>query len=129
MGNEANNEKKAIGIKLEDLLKDIWGSLTDEQKENAKKCKSMDEFMSYAGKEGIELPDELLDAVAGGYILVEYDEQYGQDVYILINDDTLCPEGKYYVLQWAQWGAEDKGYSTEIISHEKYHELKNKGCH
>ena len=49
-----------------EILKEIYDSLTDEQKEKAKKCKTMDEFVKLASEEGIELPDEALDAVAGG---------------------------------------------------------------
>ena len=52
--------------KLNAALKGIWESLTDEQKEKAKTCKSWDELTALAGKEGIELPDEVLDAIAGG---------------------------------------------------------------
>ncbi len=52
--------------KLEELLKSIWDSLTDEQKKQAKACKSEAELLELAGKAGIELPDEALDAVAGG---------------------------------------------------------------
>ena len=52
--------------KLNAALKSIYDSLTDEQKEKAKNCKTMDELMALAGKEGLELPDEALDAVSGG---------------------------------------------------------------
>ena len=52
--------------KMNAALKGIYDSLTDEQKEKAKACKTMDELTELAGKEGIELPDEVLDAVAGG---------------------------------------------------------------
>ncbi len=65
------DENKNNDPKLEAALKGIWDSLTDEQKEKAKACKTMDELTALAGKEGIELPDELLDAVAGGYIVYE----------------------------------------------------------
>ncbi len=51
---------------LNEALKGMWDSLTDEQKEKAKACKSMDELTVLAGKLGVELPDEMLDAVAGG---------------------------------------------------------------
>ena len=47
-------------------LKSIYESLTDEQKEKAKACKTAEEFKEFAEKEGIELTDEMLDAVAGG---------------------------------------------------------------
>ena len=58
--------KGNLDPKLAEALQGIWDSLTDEQKEKAKACKTMDELTVLAGKEGIELPDELLDAVAGG---------------------------------------------------------------
>lgn len=49
-----------------EMLKRIYDSLTDEQKEKAKDLKNIDELMAFAGKEGIELPEEALNAVAGG---------------------------------------------------------------
>ena len=60
----SGNENKVN--ELNEALKGMWDSLTDEQKERAKECKSMDELMSLAGKMRIELPDELLETVAGG---------------------------------------------------------------
>ena len=62
------NANKTISPELQEALKGIWDSLTDEQKEKAKACKTPDELAALAGKEGIELPDELLDAVAGGFV-------------------------------------------------------------
>ena len=62
------NENKSIDPKLADALKGIYDSLTDEQKEKAKACKDMNELTALLGQMGVELPDELLDAVAGGYI-------------------------------------------------------------
>ena len=35
-------------------------------KEKAAKCKTKEEFLALAGNEGIQLPDEILDGVAGG---------------------------------------------------------------
>ena len=52
--------------KLNAALKGIYDSLTDEQKAKAKACKTMEELTALAAKEGIELPDELLEGVAGG---------------------------------------------------------------
>ena len=46
----------------------ILEKITDEQKEQAKACKDMDEFMKLAGEWDIELPDELTDIVAGGAV-------------------------------------------------------------
>ena len=47
-------------------MKGIYENLTDEQKANVKDCKNMDEFMALAGEWGIDLPDDVLDVVAGG---------------------------------------------------------------
>ncbi len=51
---------------LNKAIEGMWDSLTDEQKAAAKECKSMDELALLAGAAGVELPDEMLDAVAGG---------------------------------------------------------------
>ncbi len=51
---------------LNKALEGIWESLTDEQKAKARECKSMDELAVLAASAGVELPDEMLDAVAGG---------------------------------------------------------------
>ena len=63
------NENKNMDPKLNAALKGVYESLTDEQKEKAKNCKTMEELTKLAAKEGIELPDEVLDAVAGGGIV------------------------------------------------------------
>ena len=52
--------------KMKEVMKGIYDNLTDEQKEKAKACKTTDEMMALAGEWGLELPDEALDAVAGG---------------------------------------------------------------
>ena len=52
--------------KMNDVLKGIYDSLTEEQKEKVKNLKTVEEMTEFAAKEGIELPDEMLDAVAGG---------------------------------------------------------------
>lgn len=51
---------------MNEKMKAIYDNLSDELKEKAKACKTMDELMELAAKEGIELPDEVLDSVAGG---------------------------------------------------------------
>ena len=48
------------------MLQKIWDSLTDEQKEKARACKTDEELIALAAKEGVELPEEALDAVSGG---------------------------------------------------------------
>ncbi len=52
--------------KLKAALKGVCDGLSDELKEKARACKTMDELTKLAAKEGVELPDEALDAVAGG---------------------------------------------------------------
>ena len=79
------SEEKKMDTKLAEALKSVWDSLTDEQKEKARACKTMDELVKLAGKEGVELPDEVLDAVAGGYI---HYTQYGN--YEIIEDRSGC---------------------------------------
>ena len=51
--------------KLEEALKNFYNSLTDEQKEKVKACKSSEDFLKLT-EEGLELPDEIMDNVAGG---------------------------------------------------------------
>ncbi len=53
--------------KMQEAMKGIYDNLSDELKEKAKQCKTMDELMELAEKEGIELPDDVLDAVDGAY--------------------------------------------------------------
>ena len=52
--------------KLSEQMTKILNGLTAEQKERAKACKTPKELTSLLGELGVELPDELLDAVAGG---------------------------------------------------------------
>ena len=52
--------------KLNETLKGIYDSLTEEQKEKANACKTMEELLAFAKEENIELSDELLEAVSGG---------------------------------------------------------------
>ena len=112
------SESNGNGIEL----KGIWDSLTEEQKEKAKECKTMDELIAFAGREGIELPDEMLDSVSGGYI-IKGDEE---GTWLLIRDDYLDPNGKYYKKEWADRAAREQGYSDEEISYEKWQELQKK---
>ena len=60
-------DENKIASELNEALAGMWDSLTDEQKEKAKQCQSMDELTALAGSMGVELPDELLDSVAGGF--------------------------------------------------------------
>ena len=52
--------------KVNELIKGIFDSLTDEQKQKAADCKTVEELTACLSKMDVSLPDELLDAVAGG---------------------------------------------------------------
>ena len=52
--------------KKKEAMKSIYGTLTEGQKEKWNACRTQEEFMEFISNEGIELPDELVDAVAGG---------------------------------------------------------------
>ena len=69
--------KTNMDEKTKEALKSVYNNLTDEQKEKAKACKTYEEIMNFAGEEGIELPDDLVDSVSGGYIVED-----GEDVII-----------------------------------------------
>ena len=44
-----------------------FGNISPEVRERAKTCKSTEELLTLAKSEGIELADEQLDAIAGGF--------------------------------------------------------------
>ena len=62
---------KNTDAELSAALKGIYDSLTDEQKEKAKNCKTIDELVQLAAENGMELPDEALESVAGGVPLCD----------------------------------------------------------
>ena len=111
------DENKDIDPKLKEALKGIWDNLTDEQKEKAKTCKSWDELTQLAGKEGIELPDEVLDAVAGGYLYYGW----GWEV---IDDRSGYLYARSYDKDWAAEYARSKGLSTEEISLDRVNQIR-----
>ena len=49
--------------KRSELLKNVFDSLTDEQKEKAKACKTVEELTEMLTEAGVELSDELLEAL------------------------------------------------------------------
>ena len=82
---------------ITEILKEIYDSLTDEQKEKAKECKTADELVKLAGEEDIELPDEALDAAAGGVV-------------VDIKDGTWSAfdnDGKYLGNKWGKEAAQE----------------------
>ena len=53
--------------RLEILIQSVSDHLSEEQKKKVCDFKTIDELLAFAKSEGIELSDELLDAVSGGY--------------------------------------------------------------
>ena len=52
--------------KMKELMMNLMNNLTDGQKEKVKDCKDLNELTACLGGMGVALPDELLDAAAGG---------------------------------------------------------------
>ncbi len=71
--------------KLNELLNKALASLTDEQKAKAKACKTAKELLDFLAEAGVELPDEVLEKVAGGgvtYISYECPADGGTHNYV-----------------------------------------------
>lgn len=49
------------------MKKDLLKGLTDEQIEKAKSCKTHEELLAVAEEEGVDLTEEQLDAINGGF--------------------------------------------------------------
>ena len=115
--------------KMNAYIQKIAESLTDEQKEKVKACKTVDEMMKFFGSEKIELPDEMLDAVSGGYI------HHGNDgKWYVISDNCGAVmtkgEGSMEAKPFdsrsdAAEAAKNAGYSTEIITSEELKKLRD----
>ena len=104
--------------KLNELLVNVWDSLTDEQKAKAKACKTSDELLKLAGEEGIELPDEVLDAVAGG-ALVKITDKYGYVTWNVYRNGIRSQIFEWNEFDKAKQFAETNHISTEIKTQEE----------
>ena len=110
--------------KLKKELLEIYDSLTDEQKEKVKECKTMEEVSAFAAEEGIELPDEMLDDVAGGYV-----HKNGL-TYEVINDETGNVMetfwGRHPTETWikAATRARALGQKTDMITDQELYDLR-----
>lgn len=82
--------------KMKERMTNRLNSLTDEQKEKVKACKDMNELTALLGQMGVELPDELLDAVAGGQGF-DSDLDY---VLFLCEVDRICMERGIHPTDW-----------------------------
>ena len=104
--------------KLNELLKNVWDSLTDEQKEKAEECKTADELLKLAAEEGIELPDEALDAAAGG-ALVKITDKYGYVTWNVYRNGIRSKIFEWDQFEQAKKFAETNHISTEIKTQEE----------
>ncbi len=52
--------------KLQAVIEKLMESFNEEQKAKAAECEDLDDLIKFASGEGIEIPEELLDDVAGG---------------------------------------------------------------
>ena len=57
---------------MAEVLKRFVDSLPEEQRQEAKTFKTVDELVGFASDAGIALPDELMDVVAGGRDVPHY---------------------------------------------------------
>lgn len=98
-------------MEMSDLLKSVVKGLNDEQKEKVKACKSPDEVIACLGELGVELPDELLDAVAGGISWSDFlDEWFERQVELEL-----------------AWGVDMWDFKMQSVAeHQAYDEMKQK---
>ncbi len=108
----------------DETVEEIWRSLTDDQKAKARDCRSMDELTELAAKEGVELSDEMLDAIAGGYITSG--KRGNLYMYRAIRDDNGDTIGAFQSAQEAKECAKRGGWSTAYLS--KKEVSKRFGC-
>lgn len=54
--------------KMNDTMKELFESLTEEQKAKVKECKTQEELIAFLSEAGIAIPDELVSGVAGGFV-------------------------------------------------------------
>ena len=52
--------------KVMEMLAKIYDNMTDDQKKRAVECETKEDFMAIVENEGVELPDDMFDDVAGG---------------------------------------------------------------
>ena len=52
--------------KVLEMLAKVYENMTDDQKKRALECETAEDFMAIVEGEGVEMPDEMFDDVAGG---------------------------------------------------------------
>ena len=113
------------GHDMDDALKatltELWASLTDEQKAKAEACTTMEELLAFAGEEKIELPDDLMDEVAGGYVYYSMEEKHFEVIDDWSGDVMATNFGTY---EEAEAKAQELRQSTESIGWDKVQKLR-----
>ena len=110
---------------MNDNIKELWGSLTDEQRETLKNW-SGDDLLKFAGENGIEIPDELLDSVAGGYVFDPNHENFWDTPRWEVIDDwtgEVLKSGLYE--EDAKKAAKELGQSTDEIQWKTLNEIRD----
>lgn len=115
-------ENTTMDNKLEESVKSLWGSLTDEQREKAKQCKTVEELTELAAKESVELPDEVVDAVAGGYVHKTSDGRFE-----VINDKSGASMKTDDYLYQARGDAIGLGQRIKVINDKQLDRLRATG--
>ncbi len=67
MPETAERKGNNMDEKMKATIKGFYDNLSDDLKEKVKACKTMEEVMELAAKEGIELPDEVVEDISGGW--------------------------------------------------------------
>ena len=110
---------------MNDNIKELWGSLTDEQKEKLSKM-TFDDITKIAEDNGIEIPDELLDSVAGGYVFDPNHENFWDTPRWEVIDDwtgEVLKSGLYE--EDAKKAAKELGQSTDEIQWKTLNEIRD----
>lgn len=106
---------------LNETLEGMWDALSDEQKERARACTTMEELLAFAGEEKIELPDDLMDEVAGGYVYYSMEEKHFEVIDDWSGDVMATNFGTY---EEAEAKAQELRQSTESIGWDKVQKLR-----
>ena len=100
---------------LDETLVRIWDSLTEEQKEEARNCKTKEELLKLAGKYRIELSEEMLEQVAGGLIV-----RTGSVYHVMDDNDINIRYSCAYSPTDAAKKANLNNVSGKVISYDEY---------
>ena len=108
---------------LSERMAQILNGLSEEQKEKVRACKDPKELVALLSDMGVELPDELLDGVAGGVIYRVHEHIYRNQTevigkvlgYIVADDDNNDENVETTTLADAEWMADKLNWKKDII--------------